>query len=159
MLDTSSDPKVPGPWGPGGTHWDGVSGGVRKRRHILAPQESKLFCFTQCSMLRPQTAFPGPGRGFWASKPLWARISMHQEGTFTRPVHPLQSPASHQHRQPSPAGGGPCARRTGRSSVPSSSSHLRAQGEGNKPFQTFLPKKESHPGAQGIDTSLPLSQG
>lgn len=27
MLDTSSDPKVPGPWGPGGTHWDGVSGG------------------------------------------------------------------------------------------------------------------------------------
>lgn len=55
-------PRGPSPWMAGQEEPPGMvsHGELRGNPMSWTPQESKVFCFAQFSMLRPLIAFPGP---------------------------------------------------------------------------------------------------
>lgn len=115
-----------------------MSQGAWERCQVPAPQETKSLCFTQLSMLRPQTDFAGPGRGSGPAGPSGLGSVCRRKGdSLILPHLPVFCLPSGRGTlaQPESGGGALCAGRAGRSSVPSSSSHLRAQGEEKKPLQ------------------------
>lgn len=96
-----------------------VSRWLRRNPMSWTPQKNKLFCLTQFSMLRPQTAFPGPSRGFGPAGPI--PVPLSQEGRFTSPApsclwlptqpshsQPSQSPGKAEPCMPGRQGGVPC---------------------------------------------------
>lgn len=172
MLDTCPSPEVPRPRMARQSPLGWSLGGPRTNAMSRPPQVNKFLCFTQFSMLRPQTAFPGLAGvlGQQTSfQPLSVRISENKEGRFTRPALPLPSrvmwssqpksregwaPRPHQLCRPLGAGRSSWqSRERGARSQRGTATPERGGRRENKPLQPqTLYRKGACPCTQGTNT-------